>query len=470
VSRLVEELLAIAKLEARKRGRAVRVSAVMRVEPDPDAFLLAPIKMPGEGRLWGAAYGRRGEEPQFCFAADPRNRDDETKNAIAPLARDLDAYFNHCLEQKRAPQVWVSSSAAVRFLDALGERRTTPDYPSVALLGRHAYWLTDRFCYAGQQVMLSAVNALSAHIATGQSPFEDQHLGALLAWVEPPPDQIPEAAARLAEEIPAGVNTDVELDYELEPLLAELAELRREGRDAARETEIADAVREALKPMALRIYGLIERAILALERQDLEIASRMDDLRQDDYRSFSFYMTRDFIPLRPSPREAARLLAEREDAVDKAARAFVQEDVIEKAVAQVSGDVLHGIVTDAVYGNRAGSIHELEITTSQAVSALRIGDHVRVDAPTTIELQLIAQGSPDAAGERQLRFRVGRGKMSLEGFLDEEVALLPGGGGFFERGSGQLGDPWVIDPRGRAPQSLGHPVPQDPLADLEVLR
>lgn len=53
------------------------------------------------------------------------------------------------------------------------------------LLGR---WLThfgDRARVPGSSLLLAATDLLNRHWATGQSSLEDQHLGALLAWIDP---------------------------------------------------------------------------------------------------------------------------------------------------------------------------------------------------------------------------------------------------------------------------------------------
>ncbi|NEE12398.1 hypothetical protein G3M58_38825, partial [Streptomyces sp. SID7499] len=97
-----------------------------------------------------------------------------------------------------AAQLIVPSRAGVEFVRLLGRsmrfRRTAEDdpdtpYPAparVPLLGR---WLThygERARVPGSSLLPAVTDLLNRHWATGQSSLEDQHLGALLAWIDPP--------------------------------------------------------------------------------------------------------------------------------------------------------------------------------------------------------------------------------------------------------------------------------------------
>jgi hypothetical protein len=468
VSAIGDEFLALAKLQARDLGRAVLISRVMRVDPDLDAFILAPIKMTGEGRLWAAAFGRRGEDPRFVCAADARHRDDENTLVIEPIAKALDEYFRDCLLRERAPQIWVSSRAAVTFLDGLSDRRVSRD-PGVALLGLRLHFPTDRYFYAGQQVLLPAVEALSQHFATGQSSMEDQHLGAFLAWIDPPPDTLAEHAARVAEESPAGVVTDVDMDFEVSESLTELARLHREDRNPRRRREIGQFVASMLGPVAKGIHDLIERGIDVLERQGLTLVPAIEKLRKADSEAFSFYMTRDFVPLRSSADYAARQLADRENAIDRAVSTFLGHDLTEMALALESGELLEGTITEFVYGSRQGSVHEVVLETDQILSTLRLGDTVRIHALRNIVLQLVDQGPPNDAGSRVLRFKVDSGKTFLEDLLYEDVTLLPASGGYSAMYRNAPHVPWILGRDASMPETAGRRVPEDPEAALEVL-
>ena len=469
MSLVVDEFHALAKVRARESQRAVLVSGVLRVQPDPDAFILAPLKMAGEGRLWAVAFGRRGEQPTLVSTADARQRDDEREAVIAPLAVALDAYFRECWIKDCAPQVWVSSRSAVAFLDAFAERRVSKD-PEVALLGLRLHFLTDRYFYAGQQVLIPTTQALSQHFATGQSGMEDAHLGALLAWIEPPEGQLPEAAARVAEETPAGVATDVAMDAQLGKLLTELAEGQRGKRVPRRAEWIKSHVQETVGSVAADTFHLIERGIAVLERQGLQTVPGMAKLRSSDADAFGFYMKRDFVPLRSSPDYAARQLDDRETAIGAASAIFKGHDLTEIALALEEGEAIEGSFTEFVYGSRAGCVQQAVFETTQFVSKLRLGDTIHVQSPKKILLQLVAQDAPDNNGARRMTFDVLSGKTFVEEYLHEEVTLLPSGGGFFGFHKAPPSSPWILDRRAEAPPQGVRAVPGDPEAQLARLQ
>src|SRR5262245_47340277 len=114
---VAEEILALARVRAHAAGRAVLTVGSQRVQIDGDAAILAPLKMAGEERIWAVAFGRRPNQPRVVVAGDPRNRDDETESVLVEVAAFLDGYFQECLEEERAPQVWVASGAGVKLLD-----------------------------------------------------------------------------------------------------------------------------------------------------------------------------------------------------------------------------------------------------------------------------------------------------------------------------------------------------------------
>jgi len=109
-----------------------------------------------------------------------------------------------------APQIVVPNGAALEYVRLLGRStrylRTVedPDAPHpvpvpVPLLGR---WLThyaERARTPGSALLVAMTDLLTRHWATGQSAMEDQHLGALLGWIDPPAGLTGPAAAARAQ-------------------------------------------------------------------------------------------------------------------------------------------------------------------------------------------------------------------------------------------------------------------------------
>lgn len=212
----------LARLEAVDSGRAQPLATVRHRHLTDEPLVLVPLTTAGEaGAPLGALVGTDRAAPTLLVVAQPRDRDlrfaflAELAEAVLP---HIDAYTDVVEPAERsevdpgtgkkvkvevelcadAPQLIVPSRAGLDFVRLLGRsmrfRRTAEDdpetpYPAparVPLLGR---WLThyaERARVPGSSLLLAATDLLNRHWATGQSSLEDQHLGALLAWVDPP--------------------------------------------------------------------------------------------------------------------------------------------------------------------------------------------------------------------------------------------------------------------------------------------
>lgn len=211
----------LARLEAVESGRAAALATVRHRHLSERPLVLVPLTTAGEaGAPLGALVGTDEQEPRLLVVAQPRDRDlrfaflAELADAVLP---HLDAYADDVEPAERsesdpetgkrvkvevelcadAPQLIVPGRAGIDFVRLLGRsmrfRRTAeqdpdaphPAPPRVPLLGR---WLThygERARVPGSSLLLAATDLLGRHWATGQSSLEDQHLGALLAWIDP---------------------------------------------------------------------------------------------------------------------------------------------------------------------------------------------------------------------------------------------------------------------------------------------
>jgi hypothetical protein len=212
----------LARLEAVRDGRARPAATVRHRHLSERPFVFVPLTTAGEaGAPLGALVGTQPDAPGLLVVVQPRNRDLRFA-FLADLAEEmlpyLDAYADDVTPEERketdpetgkkvpvqvelcadAPQLLVPSGAGIEYVRLLGRsmrfRRTAeqdpqapfPAPPRVPLLGR---WLThygERARVPGSSLLLSLTDLLRRHWATGQSDLEDQHLGALLAWIDPP--------------------------------------------------------------------------------------------------------------------------------------------------------------------------------------------------------------------------------------------------------------------------------------------
>ncbi|WKX70465.1 hypothetical protein [Streptomyces sp. XD-27] len=248
----------LARMEAVRDGRARPAATVRHRRLSDRPMVFVPLTTAGEaGAPLGALVGTERDAPRLLVVAQPRDRDLRFA-FLAELAEEmlpyLEGYADDVETEERketdpetgkkvpvevelcadAPQLLVPSGPGVEFVRLLGRsmrfRRTAeqdprtpfPAPPRVPLLGR---WLThygERSRVPGSSLLLAVTDLLGRHWATGQSALEDQHLGALLGWIDPP-EGLSGAEAALRAELerdadglltcpPAGPATDPEFD------------------------------------------------------------------------------------------------------------------------------------------------------------------------------------------------------------------------------------------------------------------
>ena len=204
------------------------------------------------------AVGRVGALAAVRVVPDPRVRDDHYE-LLTWLGNKLEAYYAECLQAGDFPQIWAASSGAAGHLDILADRlRFTRDNIPVQRAGNLLTYATERAPVAGQQALMTATSALSLHFRTGQPEGEDEHLGALLTWMEPPTNVDFRTALRLAEREVMGVKTDPEFDrIYLQPLVAAFGKARRSGAGEAELHGRAAQIEDLLRPIVLCIYDAI---------------------------------------------------------------------------------------------------------------------------------------------------------------------------------------------------------------------
>ncbi|WP_240965677.1 hypothetical protein [Streptomyces zingiberis] len=225
----------LARLEAADSGHARPGATVLHRHLSGRPLVFVPLTTAGEaGAPLGALAGTDRAAPRLLVVPQPRDR--ELRSAfLAELAEVLlpylDGYADAVETEERretdpesgrkvtvqaelcadAPQLLVPSGAGVAFVQLLGRsmrfRRTAeqdpeaprPAPPGVPLLGR---WLThygERARVPGSSLLLPMTGLLTRHWTTGQSGAEDQHLGALLGWIDPPAGLTGAEAALRAE-------------------------------------------------------------------------------------------------------------------------------------------------------------------------------------------------------------------------------------------------------------------------------
>ncbi len=225
----------LARLEAISTGRAQPSATVRHRHLSERPLVFVPLTTAGEaGAPLGALVGTERGAPRLLVVPQPRDRDlrfafladladtvlphieAHTEVVEAAERTDTDPETGKRVKVEvdlcaDAAQLIVPSRAGLDYVRLLGRsmrfRRTAeqdpdtpyPAPPRVPLLGR---WLTqygERSRVPGSSLLLAMTDVLARHWATGQSTLEDQHLGALLSWIDPPEGETGAAAALRAE-------------------------------------------------------------------------------------------------------------------------------------------------------------------------------------------------------------------------------------------------------------------------------
>jgi hypothetical protein len=342
-------LAALAKAEAAATGRAVPVATVRHVHVSDRPLVLIPLAMASEANApLAAMVGCRRSDPALLVVAQPHNRDQrfafaaelgdllcayvEAHTAVAePVAvdRGRDVRYRYA----DAPQLWVPNPGGVEFLRLFGRStrfRSTEDGPAVPLLGRWLTFLANAAEMPGSALLVTAVQALALHWASGQSSAEDAHLGSLLAWIG-----TGAAAARAAEAGPAaGPATDPSFDNDvLAPMI-----------ESGNADELTTVLREQLTPVWEQMWRVLDllRALPAGAR----VGSRWDSDR-DAFSGFVQYLA-DGGPPQPRRDGAVAAAARLHQLEAAAARYEVQrafDDPLVMAQHRLTGTAFAGDVT-----------------------------------------------------------------------------------------------------------------------------
>lgn len=352
----------VAQVAAHRRRRAVLIRATSTLSADPfRVFGIAPIRVVAEQRVQAIAFGVIGQPPQIVTIWNPLSRD---TGELEPFAEALSSYFTSTGE----PRVWLAHPAALEILDLLGHRYATNQNASANLrrLGAQCRVIADEASYAGQQIVAVASQLLVEHLATGQSPVEDRHLGALLAWVTPPPgvDPAPEATRRAL--LPAAAMLHRAADDRVE-------ELRRIAKKAGARADAARAEIERLLSVGARTeWNLLVEARDAF--WGLHIPHMSDGARLIDASRARFGYAILALHSRPvMPHTLARLLDDQERAHSVAMDVAAHSDASMLERLRLKGKAVGVVMVGRVQARRNHNPCVLQLYTRQDVLRIRPG-------------------------------------------------------------------------------------------------
>ncbi|MFF9670257.1 hypothetical protein ACF1GS_00930 [Streptomyces eurythermus] len=523
----------LARLEAVDSGRAQPTATVRHRHLSDRPLVFVPLTTSGEtGAPLGALVGTDRDAPRLLVVPQPRDRDlrftflADLADVVLP---HIESYADAVEAAERtetdpetgkrvkvaaelcadAPQLIVPSRTGLDFVRLLGRsmrfRRTAeqdpdapyPAPPRVPLLGR---WLThygERARVPGSSLLLALTDVLSRHWATGQSGLEDEHLGALLAWIDPPEGTTGAEAARRAELArdadgqllcpPAGPATDPAFDNKLLAPAIERYDRARTALAAAEDPLAADARLAALTAAEREIRDLVASRTrptwdavwrgLDLLRA-LPAGAHVEGRWTRDRWSFTAHRDRVRAGEPPQPRRddavtAANKLATREREQARLEAQEALDDPLVMAGRRLAGEAFAGEVTDVVMAYSEGRRPSPRpLVTVRTDDRPHLAERARVYRSLDGRPQSAEFVGYEAEGVLTLRVldRMGRGKEPEPGSVPEKgdrVCFT-----LFEheqRGGAKLPDPedtpWTHGgPPGEAP-----PEAPDPVTEEDVL-
>ncbi|MFG2332202.1 hypothetical protein ACGFMM_21550 [Streptomyces sp. NPDC048604] len=480
----------LARMEAVETGRAQPLATVRHRHLAERPLVFVPLTTAGEaGAPLGALVGTDPGQPRLLVVPQPRDRDLRFA-FLAELADEILPYIDsftdgvESVEKKEtdpetgkkvkvevelcadAAQLIVPSRAGAEYVRLLGRsmrfRRTAetdpetpfPAPPRVPLLGR---WLThfgERARVPGSSLLLSATDLLGWHWATGQSSLEDQHLGALLAWIDVPQDApgASGAQAALRAELgrdaagqllcpPAGPATDPAFDNRLLAPAIEKYDRARQALGAAEDGAAADdrlgelhrAEREIRRLIAAQLrptWDAVWRAVGLL--RELPEGARVPDRWTRDRWSFTAHRDRVAAGEPPQPRRddavtAARKLAAREQAQSQLEAQEALDDPLVLAGRRLSGEAFVAEVVDVTMAwTESKRPAPRPLLTVRTEDRPHLGEGVKAYRSLDGKPQTAQFAGYDEDGALVLRIldRMGRGKEPAEGSVPEKGERL----------------------------------------------
>jgi hypothetical protein len=370
----------VRRLRAYEAGQPLPEGETIRlaIAPDPDLLVVAFVRVGGEARPWGIAYGHPHEQPKILTVPEGRNRDlvaDMCAEFAPTLVRHLrsPAYLAETPSswQDLAPlrQVWLPNGTHLDMLHHLAYAYTFTRWGAGArgrlnAFGRACGWLFREAQRPGEQHVRVATDALRTAYTFPAQDVRQGHLGFLLAWLDTEgsrEDRI--AAADAAEDLAVSTSLDPSLERSVaEPLVDKWTSARRDD-DGTTMESAADEIAEVLNDELARRFSLAVRAIEVLRSDGRRTNTGIEALIREGLKEQWYQYTRlelnlnddaDGPAFTPSPetdrypaaagsRYQVHLASE-----DLAYSALLHDDVEMQSEAIAHGDAFRGKIVEVV--------------------------------------------------------------------------------------------------------------------------
>ena len=263
------------KLEAFQQGGPIPIlkTKVTRINGNP--IVLAFVRMAGENRPWGIAYGRAQDvTPNFLSVPDPRSRE-----AVQEMMEKFANWFlteagvhgfaqnpidSASTELADLPQIWLPGPSHVSMLHFIqyqyqNSRRNETKQTVLGALGRFSGWLFQQSRLKGNQIVVDTTRLLNEMYEFPADDFSISHLGVQLTWLTVPGgiDAKREAAFTAAEDT---VSITMAPEYENKELAILVKDLRDDLWIEGYNPESAAKIAQKINPELERRWRLVVKA------------------------------------------------------------------------------------------------------------------------------------------------------------------------------------------------------------------
>lgn len=219
-----------------------------------EALIVAFVRMAGESRPWGVAYGKRGSEPKILSIPDGRDRDDISE-MLSEFGEDLLTHMRAEgftfkpvtkteLPLDSPPQIWVPGPSHLEMLHFISfgfwqSRKTDELRTPLGALARLCTFLFAESRVTGQQLVFNTAAQLSRSFVY---PVDDQsvsNLHAALTWHASEgsyTDRI--KLSQLAGRKSAGITMNLEVEQSLESTLNQYRKSVQKGSPDHKKSEL----------------------------------------------------------------------------------------------------------------------------------------------------------------------------------------------------------------------------------------
>jgi hypothetical protein len=292
----VRRLTAWAAGSAIPRGDVIN----LHIADDEDLFIVAFLRMGGESRPWGVAYGTIADGPTVLTVPEGRNRQ-LVGDMMATFATAILSHFRHPSYSEDGPQgystdslrqLWLPGTSHLEMLHfiAAAYARSTwdrSDIKTLNALGNLANCLFIESQRPGQQTIVSAPDALRQSFSFPATPARQGHLGYLLAWLhEDGTRDTRLAAAQAAEKRTVSTVLDPHIERtDLQPLVTHWGDARN-ANDSSAMQKVSDQIHTSLSEELLSRWHLAREAAEVVQTDSREFNVGLTSLSADSAKQF----------------------------------------------------------------------------------------------------------------------------------------------------------------------------------------